>query len=354
MSVSTTPRYMAPLERQREAYVNPHVHHSRVTSPAPAPAALGVQKSTLGVLRTPPTTSSSSGVAVPSRTFHADSVEARLMSLMQQHHTHGATLWVSRMDALEHQVLRAQFLDAPAEQFLRMVIERSKRYLRNIEEMMTEASSSLVAVDSGVLRTVSASWEAAKGLAARAERLLEVEGSAKNGIVLPSTPNADRRRTTTATPRTRSSCAVASPQPAASPHLSTLQSIQLPHRRMMTSAAALPSNRVHTPTRRDARDALSAQHSPAAERVSEQLPHRPGEVPAQRNSSHAALSARKDLLETIEAIGFGCLVSGELSGDAMAEAKQCFGLLYGTSDGHRRFLKWCDERTFHLSRCQRF
>jgi hypothetical protein len=347
-SVSTTPRYMAPLERQREAYVNPHVHHSRVTSPAPAAAALRAQKSTPGVLRTPLTTSSSSGVAVPSRTFHADSVEARLMSLMQQHHTHGATLWVSRMDALEHQVLRAQFLDAPAEQFLRMVIERSKRYLRNIEEMMTEASASLVAVDSGVLRTVSASWEAAKGLAARAERLLEVEGPARNVIVLPSTPNVDTRRTTTATSRTRSSCAVASPQPAASsPHSSTLQSIQLPHRRVITSAASLPSNRAQ-------HDALPVQKSPAAERVNEQLPHRPGEAPVQRNPSHAALSARKDLLETIEAIGFGCLVSGELSGDAMAEAKQCFGLLYGTSDGHRRFLKWCDERTFHLSRCQSF
>lgn len=352
----TTPRFMAPLERQRETYVNPHVHPptnrtttAPVVSVTAATNSMGVQRGSAFVTIKKPTPSSSSGtgVVVPSRTFPADSAEARLMSLMQQHHAHGTSLWPTRLEALEHQVHRVQFLDSPEEHFLRLVVERSKRYLRNIEEMMTEASSSLIAVDSGVLRTVSSSWEAAKGLVARAERILD-EGYAKNLITSPSAPTTRQL--------TSSLQVVAS---NVSP-VAALQSIQLPQRRSTTprplsSSVHRQQESISSPTRRSTPPPSRGSPSVVAHRSRGSSLHRPGEVPtAQRNNSHVALSARKDLLETIEAIGFGCLVAGELTGDAMAEAKQCFALLYGTSDGHRRFLKWCDEQTLHLSRCQSF
>lgn len=353
IATSSTPRYMAPLQRQRDAYVNPHVHadaqlrDKRVNDGVTPLSSGGGNGVVVRKLAT-------SGVVVPSRTFPADSAEARLLSLMQHHQqTHGASLWPARLDALQQHVLRVQFLDAPQEQFLRLVVERSKRYLRNVEDMMTDAAADLVAVDGGVLRTISSSWDAAKALVARAEHILD-EGYANKWINAPSSGAAEGRR---GTPTTRGGArhhAIISTMP-------TLQAIQLPHRQPAVAAA---STRQHgrvgssnsTPTRAATPDGRrSPLTSPSAHHGVDGQPqrHRAGEVPAQRNS-HVALSARKDLLETIEAIGFGCLVAAELTADAMAEAKQCFLLLYGTADGHRRFLKWCDEQTLHLSRCQSF
>jgi hypothetical protein len=350
---SPTPRFMAALQRQSSPYVNPHIHQEEDRAP-----------------RRPPTLShhnnvqaaSNSGVALESRTFPADSMEGRLMSLMQQHNAHGAQLWRKRLAALEQHVRRVRFLDRSQEQFLYFVLERSRRFLRNIEDLMTEASTHLLAVDSGVLRTISASWEGAKTFVAHAEQLLVV------GNAVAQQP-PQHRESSAGTTR-----AVGTP---------SLQQIQMPRRAgggVLTTprggSGVSMSPRPTTPMRCDGQQGNSAAvHSdlgstPPEQRSSPPLengsavrrggaaasrahPHRPGEI-ALCAGSELSLSTRKDLLETIEAISFGCMVAGELTSDGLGEAKRCFASLYGPTDGHRRFTKWCDEQALGLMRSERY
>lgn len=361
---SPNPRYMSLLRRQQDVYVNPHVHQMSSSLHNNAAASKDTTRS-------PPVSMPSSGSPIlPSRSFHADTIEGRLLSLLQQHQAHGAALWAKRLDALGQHVNRVRFLDEHQEQFLRFVQDRSRRFLRNIEELMTEASSGLVAVDSGVLRTVSSSWESAKAFVERAGKLLVASGHAPGSNTTSRT--GDMMGSSGGVRRTTS--AVSSPP--------SLKSIHMPHRVLTTDGGGggVSSRRHHhpsTPPRWAQSSAVQEERdvSSSAGRLPQQdvpvgsaspstlfnsgdrkhgvhsklLLHRPGEVPLSR-SGELPLSTRKDLLETIEAIGFGCAVAGALTGDAMTEAKQCFSLLYGSSDGHRRFMKWCDEQTLHLMR----